>query len=194
MIGIYSLDLATGQESLITAYGMNPVVSDGIVVWQTTKSRSSDPLSADELSLHYLKMDGSQTDTIFYTTGEDNPYPTLSGLSISGNKIVWAFYPPESKAFYVYDLSTAKTQSVTPTLPVRNPIISGDKVALTFSPDGGSQARTIGIYSLTTGETVTIARSEQPLVVWGMDASKGTLYSEPLANGTSNLYFTSLNG
>ncbi len=188
--GFYSHDLATGQESLILANVMNPVFKDGILVWLTSKRYGTDLLSPNQIWLHMLKVDGSLPDTIFATTDPDkDPYPQLSGISISGNKVVWAFYPPETKKFFMYDLNSGKTQKITTSQPVRNPIVNGDKVALTFSPDEGVPDWAVGIYNLTTGSTVTVARSSLSIKVWGLGPT-GVIYS----GFGENLYFTPLNG
>ncbi len=184
--GFYSHNLATDQEKLLTATVYNrPVVKDGILVWQVVKQTGE--VGPSEVSLHLLKTAGSQGDTVF-ATGINDP----SNYSISGDNVVWNFYPPELKKFYVYGVSSGKTQTIVTRLPVRGPIINGDKVALVFSPDEGSPDWSVGVYNLKTGSIVTVARSNLPIMVWGMAGSNGVVYSITDQQGMSKLYFTSL--
>ena len=189
--GIYARTLRTGQEQQISPDGRNPVAADGILLWNEEEYQGK--YVPSEWSLHMRRLDGAPTETTL-ARGQ-GPF---SAYNVSGDRIVWAFFPPEAdRRVHLYSISSGASTAIS-TDPALYPFISGNNVVWTAEPSGepGQPIRwSVQNYRLDTGSLAPIIEeSAAPVATWailGETAVAFTLESDP-ARGMRELYMSGL--
>lgn len=105
--GFFARTLATGQEKQILNKPIGaPVIADGVLLWKDVKFIAE--FVPPEISLHLLKLDGSQGDTVLVTAGAD-----FSNYGVAGDKVVWSYYPPATdKRVYLYSIKDKTSKAI----------------------------------------------------------------------------------
>jgi hypothetical protein len=137
----------TGEAQLIAAGAYGPVAADGTLLWTQGKS------------LHMLKTDGGQEDTVIFTHDEH-----FGGYSVSGDKVAFSLSQfglrQEDKFVYLYDIPTGVSRPISRRYD-DHPSINGGKI-LWFpgSPCvahcGDPTGPTSKLYDIGTGVTSTL--------------------------------------
>jgi hypothetical protein len=152
--GLYSRSLHTGAEVLISSAGRTPVAADGVLLWseEQDNGRATPPTS----TLHLLKRDGSQANTVI-ATGEG----TFSGYSVSGDTVTWGFLPPNPDLrVYLYSIRSRTSRALTAG-PALHPLVKDRTVVWTEGPigaPGSPQFWSIKAYNMDTAQVTTPVR------------------------------------
>lgn len=177
--GIYSLDLRTNQEKRISAEGQKPVVRDGVVLWSTTKTHPG--IAPDDVTLHMSLLNGSVADKAIAT--DQAP---LTGYNVSGDRIVWSFYPPASdNRVRVYTISTGLTSIINEDAGqiTYNPLIAGSTAVWASQMGGHSYIKSC---DLTNGSISTVVDGgSNSLWTYGIVTGNRVVYTNA-PQGTGN--------
>jgi hypothetical protein len=157
--GFFARTLATGQEKQIFNKPIGaPVIADGVLLWKDVKFIAE--FVPPEISLHLLKLDGSQGDTMLVTAGAD-----FSNYGVAGDKVVWSFYPPATDTrVYLYSIKD-KTSKAISTGRGFHPILNSKWVIWTNEEDtapGGKNS--IEGYDLASGALQTLVAHDNFLL------------------------------
>lgn len=144
--GLYMRNLATGQDSLVSATGESPVAADSSVAWSEEQFVAGAAHMESDADGNYISGTGTYTwtlhleqparqgglpDTILAT----GPGP-FGSYHVSGDSVIWAAMPPSAdRAVHLYSIS-AGTNTVLFPGPATNPIVSGSDTAYTVEPSG----------------------------------------------------------
>jgi len=156
-IGLYARNLNSEAEQLVSAAGRGPVAADGVLLW--SEQRQFGPMAPSEWSLHLRKLDGSISDKV--VVKDEGQF---AGYSVSGDKVVWSFYPPAADTrVYLYSISSGVSKPISalanPPLITSGPLVSGNKVvwaSATGSTPNQSNQLSIQEYDIDSGATSTL--------------------------------------
>jgi hypothetical protein len=152
--GLYSRSLHTGAEVLISSVGRQPVAADGILLW--SEEQNSGRVTPPTSTLHLLKRDGSQANTVL-AGGEGS----FSGYSVSGDTVTWGFMPPNPDLrVYIYSVRSRTSRPLTAG-PAIHPLVKGRTVVWTEGPigaPGSPSGWSIKAYNMDTGLITTPVR------------------------------------
>ncbi|CAA9379536.1 MAG: hypothetical protein AVDCRST_MAG93-9074, partial [uncultured Chloroflexia bacterium] len=128
--GIYAYTIATGQEQQLSLTGQNPVAADGIVLWSEEQFQGQHRPA--RWTLYMRHIDGTGRTRLL--ASDRAPF---SGYSVSGDQIVWSFFPPAvDRRVHLYRIST-ETRTAISTEPARYPIAHGNTIVWTSEPPSG---------------------------------------------------------
>lgn len=184
--GLYSLDLTTSQEQLLSQDGQNPVATAGAVAWTEEKYQGEHLPS--QWSLYLLKPGRAQAPVEL--TSAEGPFQ----LSLAGNSLVWAARPPATdQRVYLYNLAQSQSRVISGG-DANSPVTDGEKVAWVEPPAGNKN----NLWSVTTLDLATNNLSS--LVTPGSARIELDGFSETgsvalrayrnIASGTAELYLT----
>jgi|GEM_PF-3205360 len=182
-LGIYSYNLNTGAENMVTAHADGLVVHEGVLLWQDSLGHGyhSSPTRRLHLQTSELK------DIII---AQDDFYD-FNSYRADGNNVVWS----SDLGTYLYDISKQTTTRLT-AAPSEDAVIAGDNIAwVAVTPvDGGLSQRAVWSYELKSGQSrVVVASSTAHLYVDGLTAQGDLVYGvENRKTGQRGLYLTSV--
>ena len=130
-----------------------------------------------------VKLNSSPTDTVTVTVGGSGPAVSLSGDSLTNNRLI----------FTITNWNTAQTITVT---PVKDDNAVGETVTLTHTLSGGDYAGIAAdsvTVNLTDSDTRNLVSSKQSLTVTEEDAT-GDRYTVKLATQPSDTVTVTISG
>ena len=190
-LGFFAHTIATGQEKqVLNKVIANPVVANGILLWYEEKFLGK--FIPIERSLHLLKLDGSQGDTVVVTADAQ-----FTNYGVAGDKVVWSFYPPViDNRVYLYSIRDRTSKPIS-TGRSSHPVINSNWITWTDESDtapGGKNS--IEGYNLASGAITTLVSSNSfdgnsLLQPWGF-AGQNTLVFLTSNNSGNQLYTLTL--
>lgn len=160
--GIYALDITTNQEHLISSKGVNIVAGDGVLLWSEETFRGE--TAPSEWSLHLISLSQPSQNVVI---AKDNA--PLSGYDISGDSIVWSYFPPASDGrVHLYSISRGVATAISDSQAFF-PRIKGKKITWTNAPTNKDDEATLWSAQtyddVSKSATTTLAQSAvQPLL------------------------------
>ncbi|MBN9386987.1 MAG: fibronectin type III domain-containing protein [Chloroflexi bacterium] len=147
--GLYSFDLTTRQETLISANGRNPVAGPGFVAWsEETYQGEYQPT----LWTLFLQPAGQPSGNrqLAQATGSFQ-------VAFSAENLIYSALPPAtSQQVYLYDLKDGTSKAISGEAG-RNPVTGDGKAAWVVPPDDTKMLWSVEVQDLTTSKTVTFA-------------------------------------
>jgi len=198
--GVYSYNLNTGAENMVTAHADRLVVHKGVLLWQDSLGHGyREGLTAR------LHLQTSQTKDIIIAQDDAHSF---NNFSVDGNNVVWS----SDRGTYLYDISKQTTTRLTVDqsgetvigrtewVNSEGAVIAGDHIAWvavtqTVSTDSPSPPQwSVQSYDLKSGQSrVVVAASTTHLYVDGLTAQGDLVYGvENRKTGQRGLYLTSV--
>jgi hypothetical protein len=189
--GLFVRNLATGQDTLVSAWGRAPVVANGILLWYEQRpsegphalANPPHPRPPSECSLHMRRLDGSLTDAVINSSLPVDPFGNecgYAGYSTAGDYAAWTGGYLANRPLWLHRLSTGSEQLIANF--ASHPLLTGDTLIWTEQPTGFPNAPTtwsIKAYDLATGATRTIVQAQEHLAVisWALTGDNQLVYT-----------------
>lgn len=120
--GLYTRNLTTNDELLISAQGHVPVASEGELLWL---SGYDDRAFGRVSTLHLTNLENIQSDTVITETTN-----RFSGYDVSGSNVVWSYGDTSLPMdVYLYNLNDKSTTLLG--VPGTGPHVNGNKIVWT---------------------------------------------------------------
>ncbi|HEX9990805.1 MAG TPA: hypothetical protein VGE45_20295 [Chloroflexia bacterium] len=188
--GLYAIDLATGNERLITTTPIDPsyrgiVASDGVLIWHEVRFLPPGPgrYKLPHTKLHAQQKNGKD---IIITGADGCP----GGYDISGSKVAWALgCGAIDSRVHLSDLQSGRTEAISSDSPLdhaEDPLISGNVVAWTDTPEGepgSTNEWSLVTYDIATQSRTVLLTSDKNLkaeAIVGQDAVAYLSAGDPL--------------
>lgn len=185
--GIYARDLSNGTEKLLNSRGINVVTANRVLLWSEETAKGK--YIPSDWSLYALKLDGNRNATKLVT--RSGP---LSGYAVSGDFIVWAFYPPaDDTRVFLHRLSTGISTAISSDSAQSPRVVSNTVVwtrAIRGAVDQGTKwaVQTYDTNTASSGTMVTDSTAQtEARPVPGTNAFILAIAHSP-AKGTRDLY------
>ncbi|HEU5102732.1 MAG TPA: hypothetical protein VFU22_27110, partial [Roseiflexaceae bacterium] len=165
--GLFARSIANGHEELIDPAGLDPVATNGVVLWSRRVTNGQTGTNYRETwSLHLRRLDYSQdsgwitSEERIVTRIESDAPGRFSGYSASGDAVVWAFAAPGAdNRVYLYQISGGTRVPIS-LGAASSPSIDNSRVA--WATDASfdtppSSTWSVQSYQISSGTTQTIA-------------------------------------
>lgn len=189
--GLFARNLATGLDTLVSAWGRAPVVANGILLWVEQRppdgphalANPPQPQPPSECSLHMRRLDGSLADAIINSSLTPGPFAGdcyYAGYSTAGDYVAWTGGYLANQPLWLHRLSTGSDQLIAHA--ASHPLLTGDTLIWTEQPTGFPDAPTtwaIKAYDLATAATRTLVQGQENQVVtgWALTGSNQLVYT-----------------
>jgi hypothetical protein len=217
-LAIYAHNIATGNRRplVVRPFRVLPngsrtadvlvedlVVKDGVLLWREGNHDENSPPVNYERSLHMLKLDGTQGDTLLASARA-----TLRSFGVSGSTVVWVFTaldrrdpPGPNERVTMYNI---KTRVKTPLSPegvrASDPIIDGNMVVwaegtevLPYEDPGREYHALVKGYDLASGLTYSLFRRNTFVSPRGLSGDKSLVFVQyDAVKDTYDLYVKDL--